>query len=550
MAKLAPTDRGQGGQALLTSQLSLQEKLNENGSANGSALQQSCAQNSYSTENARAGQLQTPEVETASWELLGAVMLICISPLLFGISIAFTSPTQGPMEGDKQGGISPPSDLVEFTPNSEKWYASLFNIGAVVGAFTGSWMSDRFGRKNTVAFTAIPHMIAWGGTALAHSGGLLLALRILCGWAVGIGSAVTPCYIGEVATTRLRGALGAANQLSITIGIFVVAVLGNDVFLYTYEGQNFSNWRSLAWFAFVLSFLLLFMACMPESPRWLAKTGQVEKVPGQLRRLRSSRIEFELDTILSESSHSTTPAVVNAPMADNQQTSLTQADQQTQPSMFTTYRTSFIIGIGLCLFQQFTGANAVMMYINKICIQAKISNPELAALLAMGAQVVFTAMACMLIDKAGRRPLLMLACTCMILSHGILCYYYVALGHGWFSPSWLALAALFIFIFGFSMGMGPIPWLILSEIFPTEVRSTASSYAIVVNWLSSFVVTLFFQPVTDAITSQGVFALFAGISVAASVFTYVLVPETKGKTVDQVLAELKGRGGARAVATT
>lgn len=510
--------------------------------------------------NAAASNAPVPEgPETGSALLFAAVGLCCVSPMLFGFCISFTSPTQITMEGDSVGGILPPSRLREFTPNLEKWYASLFNIGAVVGAFSGMAMSERFGRSKTIAFSAIPHLIAWAGTAFTRSWQVLIALRILSGWAVGIGSVVTPCYIAEVSTTRLRGVLGAANQLSITIGIFLVSVLGDYTFVVDYEGQTFSNWRQLSVFGLALSFFLFFMFFMPESPRWLAKTGQAEAVHGNLRRLRSSAsIDSEYNGIMSESTRSSTPAGSFAGTSGGRQLApgalavapgCAEEDRANERggSLLSKYRMSLIVGVGLCMFQQLTGANAVMMYTTKICKQAHMDNAELAAMAAMGAQVIFTAVACGLIERAGRRPLLLFACSSMALSHATLAYYYVAMAHGWWAPSWLALAALGIFILGFSLGMGPVPWLILAELFPTDVRGAASSIAIAVNWSCSFLVCLFFEPLEEAITPQGTFGVFCALSVACFAFVMVLVPETKGKSVDEVLAELSARrsGGIR-----
>merc|ERR1719382_717039 len=159
----------------------------------------------------------------------------------------------------------------------------------------------------------------------------------------------------------------------------------------------------------------------------------------------------------------------------------------------------------------------------------------------MAAQVALTAVACTLVERAGRRPLLLFATTTMCVSHLLLSYYYVASSHGLWAPSWLAILALATFIVGFSLGMGPIPWLILAEIFPTEVRGTASSIATAVNWGSSFLVCLCFQPLEEALTRQGCFFLFAMICLTCFIFVKVLVPETKGKTVEEVLATMSSK---------
>jgi SP family facilitated glucose transporter-like MFS transporter 8 len=316
------------------------------------------------------------------------------------------------------------------------------------------------------------------------------------------------------------------NQLSITAGIFFVSLLGSYVFVEEDQGQVFSEWRDLAWFGFAVSLLLLGMLCMPESPQWLAKRGDLEGAKAALRRLRTGDVTAE------ERALETTPAAA-------------AGSEDAVPAQAATslgyYSRSLVVGVGLFLFQQFSGANAIMMYTTKICQEAGVPNAQLAAMGSMAAQVALTAVACTLVERAGRRPLLLFATTTMCISHLLLSYYYVASSHGLWAPSWLAILALAVFIVGFSLGMGPIPWLILAEIFPTEVRGTASSIATAVNWGSSFLVCLFFQPLEEALTRQGCFFLFAMVCLACFIFVKLLVPETKGKTVDEVLATMNSK---------
>lgn len=473
--------------------------------------------------------------------LFVAVTICCVSPLLFGFALSFTSPTQSTMEGDDEKGVRPPAYLRVFDQSLEIWYASLFNIGAVIGAFSGSAACERYGRRRALLFTALPHLAAWIGTATCRASWLLVVLRLVSGWTVGIGSAVTPVYIAEIAPLQLRGALGAANQLSITLGILLVNVVGGYVFLTESEGHKFCNWRALAVFGAVLSVFLFGIAFMPESPYWLAEHGEFDAAKEALGRLRRGTVFEEFSDIVAEIS----PPLPNASSGQDVMPPTLSLTEQEEPSAWIKYwedyRKPLIVASGLLCFQQLSGTNAIMMYTKKICEDANIDNAEMAALVAMGAQVVITAIACFIIESVGRRPLLLLGALSQTLAHALLVYYFFAQSQGWWAPSWMALFALCVFIVGFSLGMGPIPWLMLAEFFPTEARGTASSIATAANWSTSFLVTLVFKPLEDAFSKQGAFFFLALLSLATICFVKVLVPETKGKSPEEVMQNLASR---------
>lgn len=449
---------------------------------------------------------------------------------MFGYAISFTSSTQSSMEGDLIAGVAPPDYLVQLTKTEESWYASLLNVGCILGAFSGAFLSDRLGRRRTLVLTALPHLIAWSGTGYASGGfPVLIILRLLLGWGVGVGSAVTPVYIGEIATTSLRGSLGAANQLSVTFGIFLTNFLGAYVCTVEHQGQQFTEWKIMSYVGAGITLLLLGVIMMPESPAWLAKKQKPQEAEAALRKLRKGDISQELQDLLAESSQSSTS---------------TASPTQSSVSLFH-YSRSLIIGIGMLTFQQLSGVNAVIMYAADICKSAGLGDGKTAAMAIMGIQVILTAISCMLMERAGRRLLLLFGSMSMALGQLILGYYFLAQDvDGLVAPSSLALAGLGIFIVGFGLSLGPIPWLLLAEIFPTEVRSVASAIGTAQNWLMSFVVTLVFLPVQEAITKQGTFFGFAVVCLICYLFVLVFVPETKGKSIDEVLKMLQpSRGG-------
>lgn len=426
-------------------------------------------------------------------------------------------------------GVPPPEELVEFTAQQESVYAAIINIGAVIGAFLGAILSDKVGRRRTLAGTAMPHLIAWVGTGYTKNWIALCALRLLLGIGVGVGSAVTPTYISEIATVGLRGSLGAANQLSVTMGIFLTNMVGTYVFTVEKDSEFFCEWTHVSLFGAALGCILLPVAFLPESPCWLAKAGDREAVLRCLRKLRAADSDIATEA---------------AGMLVASQASGSASASSNSRSLLK-YKKSLVIGMGLLCFQQAGGVNAVIMYTSDICSKAGVQNANAAAMASMFAQVLFTAMSVALMERAGRRVLLLFACTCMTLSHAVLAYYFYAQSHDLWAPSAVALVALVVFIFGFSLGMGPIPWLLMPEIMPTEVRGKASSFGTAINWGTSFLVTLCFQPLQNMIKIEGVFLLFCGVMFVCLVFVAMKVPETKGKSVEEVLEILDGSVGDR-----
>lgn len=347
-----------------------------------------------------------------------------------------------------------------------------------------------------------------------------------------------PSYIGEVSTTAYRGALGTANQLSVTIGIFLAAMVGKYFFLEEKHNVYFTQWRYMSLVGAGLAFALLFAVIFPESPSWLAKHKGEKAAKDSLKRLRVGNVQQELSELMA--------GVKAESRGDGGE------DESMMSKLFGEYRKSFIIGVGLCAFQQLSGINAVIFFTVDISTSAGMPNPRMMAMYVMMFQVFMTGVAVMLMERAGRRGLLLFAGSAMVISLFMLAGFY-HLKDGFDActlanleapdlcskpPSVMALVGLVTYIGGFSLSLGPIPWLMLAEVFPNDVRGTAASIATAVNWGISFCVTLAFAPMVEAMGSRGVFSLFGVIVAGAVVFVYQLVPETKGKTVEEVLVML------------
>lgn len=460
------------------------------------------------------------EEQQPSAVLFASVALASFSPLLFGMSLAFTSPAEGGLKTGPQSVMS----QAQFPT-----YVSFINVGCIAGAFLGQALNEKLGRKGTLVFTALPHLLAWVGTAMFDSYVMLFSFRIIAGLAVGIGSAVAPVYLGEVATTELRGVIGTVHQFSVTVGILLTNLVGDYVFVEQDGSSSSCQWKTLSLFTACLSAVLLMCLWIPESPSFLAKKGDVEGMQKALKRLRKGDCSAEAAALMSANGPNTSDA----------------AAQQQSGGSLSDYRKSLVIGVGLMLFQQFSGINAIMMYTAKICKDAAgasggdaTATASMAAVLVMLAQVVFTGVAAVLMDRAGRRPLLLTGVSFMVIGHlGLVLYYFGGVS------SIIAFMGLGTVIIGFSLSLGPIPWLIVSEIVPVSVRGAAAAIFTATSWFSSFVVTLAFEPMDDAIGHKATFGACALVCVGCLVFTLVLVPETKGKTVEEVLEILEGVSG-------
>jgi len=480
-------------------------------------------------------QSSNAQKQLPSLRLFVVVCVCCCSPLLFGFSLCFTSPAQGAMEGKAKGKdpeVLPPEGLIVFTASQFSMYAALFNVGAVVGAFTGGPLMERVGRKHALVISGNVHCFAWLANVFTSSPAILTLLRVLAGIAVGMGSAITPCYISEVSTISLRGSLGAAHQLSVNLGIFLVNALGAYASVVEVEGQTFCNWRLLSLFGLGFALVLSTMAFMPESPKWLASQGRVQEANLALKMLRTGDMTLEE----AELQHI---ADVCTFVAESEGASVSSTTSMRTHRLID-YKRCLVVAIGLMAFQQLSGFNAIMMYTNDICAQAGMGNAEFSTMVVMMAQVVLTMLSCMLVETVGRRSLLQLAGFTMCLSHLGLSYYYLAKEHALWGPPWLSLLSLSMFVVGYSIGMAPIPWIILAEIFPVEVVGTASSMATAVGWFCSLVVCWTFHGLQVKLGADGAFMLFAFSCFACFVFVTALLPETKSKTLEQVLWVMRG----------
>ena len=406
-----------------------------------------------------------------------------------------------------------------LTPFLEGIIVSTLLVGAVVGAFSGGPLSDRIGRRPTVLIAAVVFGLGAMAVAFAPSVLFIILGRFLLGLGVGLASMIVPLYIAEIAPADRRGALVSLNQLMITIGILLSYIVG--VIFTPIEG-----WRYMFGVALIPALILFIgMFTLPESPRWLFEKGQRDKARSVLGRSRSPE---EIDRELREM----------AEIKDQEQRERISYSELLEPFV----RPALIIGIGLAIFQQITGINTVIYYAPTILQGVGFSEGGAIAATAVGVGLVnvgFTVLSLFLIDRVGRRPLLIIGLIGMVISLALLGVVFASGGTGG-AAGVLATVCLGLYIASFAISLGPVFWLMISEIYPLRIRGTAMSVASICNWGSNWLVALSFPVLLATLGGAGSFWLFAVLGIVAWVFVYFRVPETKGRSLEEIEASFRG----------
>lgn len=364
----------------------------------------------------------------------------------------------------------------------------------------------------SLLFAAIPNIVGWLVIELAEGAISLYIGRLLVGFGVGVISFTVPIYIAEIAPKHMRGLLGTANQFAVTTGILLAYVLGIVI-----------SWRKLALAGLVpCSLLVIVLLFIPESPRWLAKVGRVEDFEASLQVLRGKNADITQEIYEIEDAVEESRAKTGVKFTD------LFKEKNLKP---------LIVGVGLLCLQQLIGINAILFYASSIFESAGIQAGGLASLALAALQVVMTGVAAVLMDRAGRRLLLMVSSGGMAVSSFLVGVSFYLQSHGSSDVQTfvgiMALVSLLVYVICYSLGLGAIPWVIMSEVFPSDVKGLAGSLATLVNWFAGWVVTLSFNTMLDW-SSAGSFGIFACVCVFTLVFVALRVPETKGKTLEEI----------------
>lgn len=413
----------------------------------------------------------------------------------------------------------------DFSVTDEEWswIGSLSTVGGICSCALIGFVMDMFGRKRTMLALLIPFCIGWALIIWPTSVVSLYIGRFSAGFAGGAFFVVAPAYIGEIATKNVRGTLSSCLQLMVTIGI---------LFAYT-----FGHFFTLKMFNIICAILpLLFggiFIWMPESPYYYVMKNRIANAEQSLKWLRGEEynyndelIEIQIESELLARNRVNVWTALNKPAT----------------------KRALMITMCLVVFVQFSGINAVIFYTGFIFDATNAGIEASVATIIVGImQVVATFVASLTVDRLGRRALLMLSgmvmCICNI-GLGIYFYLHDAKSDYIAHLNWLPILSLCVYIIAFSLGMGPIPWVLVGEIFTTEAKAIASSMTGSTSWLIAFIITKFFSNVRDLIGIGQTFFVFAGFAAICTVFVFMMVPETKGKSFQQIQQSLFNRSSS------
>ncbi|MDB4866523.1 MAG: sugar transporter [Cohnella sp.] len=402
----------------------------------------------------------------------------------------------------------------DLHPGMLGWMVSSLIVGATIGAGFSGVLSDKFGRKKMLMLSAILFVIGSIGAAIPNSVSALIVARIVGGLGVGMASTLSPLYITEIAPARNRGRLVSIYQLAVVTGIFAtyfinaaIAGYGNNVWDINYA------WRWMLGFGVVPGAIyLLLLLLIPETPRWLMKQKQEVEALEVLERMNGKEAaKAELHEILN--------------LKDDNGGAIRQLFRHP-------LRRPLIVGVVLAVLQQITGINAIMYYAPEIFKQTGAgTNAALSQTVLVGiVNFAFTLIALWLIDKLGRRALLLVGAVMMTVS-------LLVVGYGFHAANvsgTLILVFILIYVASFAVSFGPVVWVMISEIFPTRVRGRATAIASLCLWAADYVVSQTFPMLLEWIGTSATFWLFAVISLIAVIFCAKVVPETKGKSLEQI----------------
>lgn len=444
--------------------------------------------------------------------LIGASLTAAIGGFLFGFDTAVISGTISFVK--KQFGLS----TIE-----EGWYVSSALVGCIVGVSFAGALSDRLGRKKVLLLSSLLFLISTFGCALAPTNLVLTISRLVAGMGIGVASMLSPLYISEIAPAAHRGRLVALYQFAITLGI-LCAYFSNAVVLNISQQSTFSVgvfnwlyadeiWRGMFGNMTIpnLVFLLLLLL-IPESPRWLISKGFTEKARSILAKIQNrDATDREYEEMVST--------------IREERVSLSQL-------FHSGLRTALLIGILLPVFSQISGINVIIYYGPKILNEAGFSiSDALGGQVTIGiVNVLFTLLAIWQVDKLGRKPLLLFGIAGVVAS-------LIAVGFFFFahtSQGILLIVFFLFFIACFAFSFGPVTWIIISEIFPTHIRGRAMSIGTFALWSANAVVGQLFPWMLENVGPAGTFWVFAGVCFPAFFFVWKVLPETKGKTLEEI----------------
>ncbi|KAL7288117.1 facilitated trehalose transporter Tret1 [Trichogramma pretiosum] len=441
-----------------------------------------------------------------------AAVSATLGALAMGMVLAWTAAVKDEKELSRQYKI-------EVDAEQYSWIGSFVNLGAAAICVPIGVISDKIGRKTAMLGLAVPFTVGWLVISFANSVLMFYLGRFIVGLSGGAFCVAAPMYTSEIAESSIRGTLGSYFQLMLTVGILFTYLLATVLDIY-----QLSLLSTVVPVVFAGVFFF-----MPESPIYYLKKGDEDSARAALVRLRGPNYNVESE--------------IQAQLAVMAETERNKESFSTAIRSRAAIR-GLVIGFGLMFIQQLSGVNAIIFYASKIFASASEDISASTSTIIVGViQVVAVFISTLIVDRAGRRILLLSSIVSMFVTTLIIGIYFFLKHQNAEqvkSIGWLPLLCICLFIFMFSIGFGPIPWMMMSELFSSTIKGIAGSSACLFNWFMAFIVTKYYSPLEEAAGNYTCFWIFSGICLGGIVFVLFLVPETKGKTLEQIQFELGG----------
>jgi len=447
------------------------------------------------------GQIERPGEK--KWNLtplmICAAFVASLSNLSRGYVLAFSSPAIPELR--EKGLLT--------TVDEESWFGSLTPIGSLIGALIGGFVTHTYGRKLSIMILCIPLSLGWVAIIAADHVAWLYVGRILTGIAQGMTSLVASVYVSEVSSSNARGFLGTMNQIATALGVLVAYVI---TFGLDYRWMSVFGAANAALVAAIIAF-------MPESPRWLVSKGRTDEAVDNFTALRGCPLEISrvVMTRLDEE-------------LAKQKKSL-GLRETLKPEIMKPFGVAFTA----MLFQQLTGVHVLLFYTSQIFMSVGFPDEKVATAI-MGVVMVLGYLATpWLIEKTGRRVMLSISGLGVFTGAGVLgLTFYLLHEDSEANVAYFALIAAVVHMASYSMGFGPLPWLLMGELIPLQARASVGGLATGLTWTMTFIETKSFLPLCDVIGNYGAFWIFGVSSLIAVVYANTLLPETKGKTLEEI----------------
>ncbi|SEO11936.1 MFS transporter, SP family, arabinose:H+ symporter [Paenibacillus sophorae] len=455
------------------------------------------------------------ESETSIKFVLLVSMVAALGGFLFGFDTAVMSGANGLLRAR--------FELGDFMLG---WTVSCLIIGCMAGAAVSGSLGERFGRKKVLVAAAVLYTAGIFASALSPSLGMFITARMIEGIGIGITSTLCPLYNAEIAPAKFRGRLVAMNQMATVSGIFLgsflafgVSSMGNDAW------DVSTGWRIMFGTGIVPGLLFLtLLFLVPESPRWLIKKGRAAEALPILLKIHGEELAKKEVLDIKQS------------FAQDEEAKAASGRRFT-PAL----RTVLIVGIIIAMLQQITGINAVMYYAPEIFRQTGAgASGSLTQTIMVGlVNLIFTALSLWLVDKLGRKVLLLAGSFFMTLSLAIIGFAF----HTGRTDGPIVLICILVYVAAFAISLGAVVWVILSEIFPSRIRGLATAVATMALWGADFAVSQSFPPLLASAGPAITFWIFAATSLFTFLFTWGVIPETKGKSLEEIEAMWEKKHG-------